>query len=483
MDISSIYKTLSYKEKSILLSYYFDKGKQSKRLQFLKALEQEENISDNTLSEIVYGRTDVTPKFSQLKARVFRDILNIIQISYVNDGSASRSTLIRYSLRQYINDSELLMSRGLDELGIEMLEKAFRYSSRYQCHIESMIIADLLQQYKGLRNDSKSYRKYFESKLLALKTCEKRFKASEIFMQITRPSFFTLETIDYNELLRNLINLDSGTQSDDIRGMTLRAEAFIRMKGGEYKRAYDSASEYLLLVTTSNVLKSLNNIGGANMQISIIEIERENYSRSIDHATVALNHFKKDSANELRALEVRFISSLRLKHYGSCTTDVSYALKSKAIRTSVIMQTTWDFRKALLSFLMDDYESAQKVLVSDNENRLKGTHWRYYYRVLDICNLYAMKKYDIVEYRLDAFAKLMSHDKIVSDSRLYIFWNVMKKFTRLSLGIRANKREQVQILKSECKAKFVESRIKIDNSLEIIPIDDLIYHALGKLNF
>lgn len=480
MNIGSIYKTLSQKEKAILLSYYFDKGKHSKRLQLLNALEQGTDTSDKYLASVVYGCTEVTPKYSQLKARVSRDILNIIQITYVNDGSASKSILIRHSLRQYINDSELLMSRGLDELGIDMLEKAFRYSTRYQCHIESMIIADLLQQYKGLRNDSKSYKKYYDLKIYALQTCKEKFSASEIFMQITRPNFFTSESKNFNELLARLKNIDSITQSDDIRGMTLRAEAFIRLKSGEYEQAYESASEYLALVATSNVLKSLNNIGGANMQLSIIEIERRNYERSIENATIALKHFKRDSANELRALEVRFVGSIRLKLYSICFNDVSYALKSKAIRTSVIMQTTWDFRKALLSFLVDDFENAQKVLVTDNENKLKGTPWRYYYRVLDICNLVAMEKYEIVEYRLDAFSKLLSNDKIKADSRLYVFWNFMKKFVRLSLSVNVNKNIQIEALIGDAKSKFSECKISIDNSLEIIPIDELIYHSVCR---
>jgi len=480
MNIKNIYSTLSSKEKAILYNYYFDKGKQSKRLQLLSALEKEDESSDKHLSKVVYGRTDVTPKYSQLKARVLRDILNVIQITYINDGGASKSSLIRYSLRQYINDSELLMSRGLDELGIEMLEKAFRQSIRYQCHMESMIIADLLQQYIGLRNDSKSYRKYYDYKNKFLNVCENKFKANDIFMQITRPSFFTTEASNYSQLLIELENIDDNTKSDDIRGMALRAKAFIRMKHGEYERAYDSASEYLDLVTYSNILKSVNNIGGANMQLAIIEIERGNYNRSIENATIALNHFKKNSANELRALELRFICSIRLGHYSNCLEDLSYALRSKAIKTSVIMKATWEFRKALLGFLMDEFELAQEILVTDNENKLKGTPWRYYYRVLDICNLSAMKKYDIVDYRLEAFSKLLNNDRISSESRMHLFYFVMKKYIKIMQGIRSDKMKQIEALKQESNSRFAETQASIDNSLEIIYVSDLICHSISR---
>ena len=465
-----MYKSLSNKEKKLLEQYYTRSGADSKRMILIRSIGAHPELTDRELAIKIYNTPKAGAKYTQLKSRVKRDILNLIQFTYSNDSYVNKSSHIRQTVRQFINDSELLMSRGLEELAISILDKALSFSLKYQCYLEALIVSDLLQQYKGLRSDTKRYDHYSSLKYKMLSVSEEKFKSYDLFIKITRHTFYKYEAYDIDQLSKDLSGIQKNSESHEVLGMNLRAQTFIAFNAGLYDKAFNSALDYYNLVKASHILNSRNNIAGANMQLSIIELERSNYDTCIEHSSSAISIFKKGSANEVRAIEIRYISYIRNGLFTKAHDDVKYALKSRALKTSIMMNATWKYRNALINYLKEGYEECLIILSTDIENKLRNTPWRNYFRILEIAALIKARKHDVADYRNEAFYKIILNSKEVDKRKFFIMYELYKRLVRLEWENDVFKtRESIEDARKE-----ISALPRMGNNVEIIPLEQFI---------
>ena len=76
----------------------------------------------------------------------------------------------------------------------------------------------------------------------------------------------------------------------------------------DYTSAFQFVQDFLELVKTSPVVYSIDNMGGANMQLGMISIYRGEYESAALFANTAREYFTKGSVNFVNASDALFLS-------------------------------------------------------------------------------------------------------------------------------------------------------------------------------
>ncbi len=379
---------------------------------------------------------------------------------------------IRHSLRNNINDSELMMSRGLEETAIKILRKTYNLSIKYQCHIETIIIADLLQKYVGLRNSQRVYELYAKSKVNHLQKSSKRFYAYDLFYKVMK-SDDKLGIDNKSQYLKELKALEKEFEDDEIKSLSLRAQAYHCHYEGRYNESLNYAKLYLNLANTSASIRSIHNRAGANMQVAIVYVGLRDYKSAESFIKNSLSLFKKNSGNELRALEVLYLCFFKQKKYSEALKVSHAASESKAIRSSSLMKGAWMYRSLLSSYYMNNLEDLEKIDILGIENLLRGSRLRYQVRVLDLVYLCTYKKYEVLEYRCDAFYKILIGDGKQLNNQYIKFI----KFIKIII-------KYIDIQPKRVMKFYNENILSLDNSVEpngILSLKEISSSLLSRI--
>jgi hypothetical protein len=144
------------------------------------------------------------------------------------------------------------------------------------------------------------------------------------------------------------------------------------------------------------------------------------------------------------------------------------------------MRATWDLRKAVWEFVNGQFETAQRLFISDVDLKLKRTPWRYYYRSLEICNLLALKKYEIVEYKIESFNKLIATEGAVFTNKYITLIEIMKKYMKYINDYKDSNNMVIDKFILSVKEKLTEERSGIDSTIEIIDLSFILLYALNE---
>lgn len=348
--------------------------------------------------------------FSQLKTRLKSDILNtlILQESTVKYRTPYAQAL--FDCRRILIQGHILLSRGLYDEAVTILRKAQALAKKYELYAEQVGIEDMLRKHLVMKEGVKPFEELSVSINGALLSLGDLENARYQHYKITVPELYQTNHATGEGASGMLQDL----RADYKRTGSSRVGFYYHMAGmqhGLHIRDFNTALEHgmqlLEIVKREKPVASNTNVAGVSMELANMLINVGRYAEAIPHARVALKEFKNGMFNELLALEKLFFACFRNKDYAHAGEVLKKALNHKQLKYSENLKARWLFIKAGLEFSKCDFEGSLKSLRKDTTLLKDKSGWLLGYCILEIMNRVEKGNYDWVDYRFEAFKKMV----------------------------------------------------------------------------
>lgn len=412
----------------------------TERQKLFDIIVKNKGISDlELLKKLKRRATD--PSFSMLKRRLMDDIMKVMVWESNAKTYSSKFHEAKYKCRLMIMEAELLLNRGLQTLAEDILQKAYKLAAFYELSNESILINEQLQSYVGLRKGISSYRFYAENNLANFELIKDKFYAQDYFRKLTMPNLFsTNKELSYKEQSKQAMNdlskLSSKSQSVQIKYWQLRSEIYYNYVSAEYARARQFANEFIKLVQESPVVYSKDNLGGANMQMAIIEMYLKQYVSAKKYANEAIKNFVSGSLNMLTALDCKYVACLYNKDLAEAANILVSVKQLELYRNNNSIASKWLFYEASHKFLSNKYADALATLQKQTELTEDKSGWRLGYKILEMMCIIELGYYDWLDYRIETFRKLLGELKKENISRPKLIYQVIKTFIKTAYNYK-----------------------------------------------
>lgn len=381
------------------------------QLKLLEIAQKQPNIDDHSASLVLYNKKP-HPAFTQLKRRLLDDILTVMTLETGSSIFTAKQLQAKKEIQTLVINADILFARGLEAIGSKMLKRALKLAQKFDLTYEELGVQNIM--YTTTRN-KKGVREYLRLKgerHNVLELLKKKFEAVDSYNDVMIPNLFE-KNREHEYLLQaqeSVVDIESlleQTDSREIRGLYLRAGTYLGHLQKDYKKAKKYAEDFLEYVLVDEIVNSSSNIGGAYMQLSMLEL----YSGSIDdcvrNAEESLNYFKSNTSNELVSLNILFIANSLRENISELENIKDRVVKNRTYTNNQLLQEMWGLKFCLLDFLERNYDSAlsylqtRKALLSDKSG------WRIGYLFLEIMCMFELEYYEALEYRIGSLKRIV----------------------------------------------------------------------------
>lgn len=397
-------------------------------------LVEKKGISDSKVSKLL-KRNATDPSFSMLKLRLKDDIIKILVWEGGAKSFTSKAHEAKYNCRLMIMEAEILITRELPQLAEETLQKAFRLAKHYELTNESILINELLQTQVGLKKGLSSYRFYADNNQQNFDLIKEKFLAQDYFRKLNMPNlFFANKEMNYKqkskEATAELRELSNKSKSTQVKFWYLRSEIYYNHLIADYQKARDYAMDFIKFVEDSPIVYSKDNLGGANMQLAIINIYLGKYKEAIQHANGAIALFVKGSVNMINAMDCKYSACLYDGDFESASEILKEIKKIKLYKNNPLTNSKWLYYEANLYFLLKKFDDALATLQKQTELTSDKSGWRLGYKILEMMCIAELKYFDWIDFRIETFRKLLSDVRKENIARPKIIYQLLKSFIK-----------------------------------------------------
>jgi tetratricopeptide (TPR) repeat protein len=403
--------------------------------------------------------------FSNLKQRLRTDILNILLLQEGETRYRSPYARAVFDCRRMLLQGEVLLSRGVYNEAINLLDLAIGLAVKYELYAEQVQILDVYRTHKVMREDGKDFLQISDRITDSIQLLLKTTKAKHHHYEMTVPGLFRTDRCP--ELLskgrtdlEDMGNDFSVTGSKRIGFYYHVSAIHYNSRMHNYEAALFHAKELLRLVSASDVFNADSYTAGANMEIANALLKLSRYDEAIEHAKVALRNFKPGMLNELMALEKLYFCYIRKQELEKAKEILQKAFANASINYNEFTSAKWWFFKAGLEFLKGDPERALRSLKECNVLMKDKTGWLLGYCTLEMMCRVENGNHDWFEYRSESLKKiLMRHVDNKDDNRdkrIRLIFQVMKslKYNDYDLKQSAEKEAHNLGLLAEGKGQY-----------------------------
>jgi hypothetical protein len=437
MDIlTQIVRTLKPGEVRLIRNFYKiqSNGEIKRRLDLFDLIKNGKVNTDVEAAKSLY-KSAPTSAYSHLKARLQRDILNLLLLQDSSKRYDTQYTRALFDVRRMLIEGQLLIGRGAYNAGVDILEKARNISRKYELYNEAIAINDLLRSHLGVKKGLNEYDKYNHDIETNIDALNGYLKSKDYYHRILVPNLFQMnretQFEQYSEeKLNELEKLFNDTRSASVGYYYYYIAIFFYQFRNDYKRALEYSKKFLHLIENEDALFSSSRLGTANLQIAHILIYTESYDEAITYATNATKYFKKGLLNELQAVEELFFACFRSGDYKKAGENITRAEAHPKYNANKLIPAKWDYYKANLLFAMGDFAGANDLLIRYSELMKDRAGWLFGHKILELMCMIELGDIDIMDYRAESFRKLLQRQKDESIERTKAILKIMESFIK-----------------------------------------------------
>ena len=408
--------------------------------------------TDEEAAIALYGEKP-TSAYSQLKARLKSDIHNVL---ILQDSSVKYKTPAAqgaFDCRRALIQGEILLGRGVYGEAVNMLLKASRTAQKYELFAEKIQIDDLLRSHLVLKEGQKPFDEYTETIDDNVTLLKESLKAKRDHYLITIPNLF--RTNNEHEYLEQGEEILSQIKADLSDTRSVRAEFYNRLTAVHYYSrqknfavAMNQAKILEALVEKNGMVKSDANIAGVSMEIANILINLGKFQSASRYAQKSLMHFKKGMVNELYAMESLFFSYFRGGNIISAQDIIEQASRHKQLKYNKFLEAKWKFLSSATEFKNGNLDASLKSLSQNSMLASDKSGWLLGVYILEIINRIEKGDYDWVEYRFEAFKKVIQrhNGKAGANRRCSGIQKVLKTLTKYDYCFDTTARKESNVL-------------------------------------
>ena len=152
--------------------------------------------------------------------------------------------------------------------------------------------------------------------------------------------------------------------------------------------------------------------------------------RAEKYAHLAGRFCSFDCPDTLKVLDLRFRIYHALDQHALCWKSISQALSHPQVNTADNARDRWTFYKALLCFATREHQRSQNLLNQVGDLGRHKSEFFLEHRLLELFNLIALEEYDLLEYKVESFRKLLEYHEALSDARMKAVLQFLRAFVR-----------------------------------------------------
>lgn len=383
-----------------------------KRDKLLKLALDREITNEEEVMNYLYGEKSASA-FSQLKARLKDDILNVL---LMQDSSVKFSTLYAqaaFDCRRSLIQGEILLARGVYQEAVSMLTRASRLAKKYELFTEQMQIDDLLRTHLVMKHNNKAFVELSESISSALGKIAGLENAKYAHYLLTVQGLYS--TINPGEDITHYgNNILSDLEDEMQKNNSTRVKFYYHLtaldhhsRTHNYDHAQLHGQSLLNLVENDPIVQSRTNIAGTRMELANVMLNLSNNKDAITLAQQSMQQFKPGMVNELNALYKLFFAHFRENDIEAAEPVLQKALKHKQLKFNDMLNAKWLLIKAAVEHCKGEYDQSMRTLKKDNTLTRDKTGWLWGYYLVEIMNLFEMNGgNDWVDTRVETLKKV-----------------------------------------------------------------------------
>lgn len=485
-SLQAIVNSLSAGEKKLLQHFYKMKsyGEYRKRAQLFDLLSKGKNMNEATVSKTL-GYSTANSSFNNVKTRLKSDILCIMLMQEPSTKFNTPYAQAMFSCRRSLIQGELLMSRGVYDEAITILQKAARLAARYELFGEQALIEDLMRNHLALHGNALSY----EAMTSSIEESYVRFgyllHAKSKHYELLMPVLLNILCMDdYLEqgahLANDLMNLSHKSGSRRIKLYAEVAALHYFSLIGDYQTALEHSEALLAVVENDPIVMSKSNQGGILLKIAGICLNSGEYQKAITHSVKAGKLFKPEMINQLYALLSLFFAYLRNGDTQKAESVLNSAFRHRLIKDQP--DSPFYARLQLLQawslFSKGDLDECILILRENSELSRDKDGWMPGFLLLELMVLLEKNAYELAFYKIDAFRKTLERSPVHKDKRITIIVRLLRYLARHKFDYHTLSRENNAeiLLLSEGKSKYYWDPA----GYEVIRFEQWLNHKIAK---
>lgn len=404
-------------------------AEERKRGELFELILKNPNLTDEKAAKKLYSAKP-NSAYSHLKARLKRDILNVL---YLHDGSkkaVSPHFKAIIESRKMLNQAFLLRTRGAFNEATQLLKNASEMAKKFELPAEEVMIKQTLREMTHRIKSEKVLADYNQDINRNVELLGELMKVEEFSYMITYPALFKtnnkLNDPDYkNQMIEELKASFEKTGFAKIGLWYYLIGIELATKQRESKKALALSLEFVKLVEKSPSIYTKNNWAGVNMTVANALINNLEYERAIGYSRIAVKNFPKGLMNELTATESLFFAQFRSKHYDDAHTTIDAAFIHPRLKANKFFHSKWLYLRANLQFMEGNHDKAMKTLNQDTELTKDKSGWLLGYRLLEILIMIERHDYEWVDFKIDSFRKLLQRQKDENIHRIKLILTIL----------------------------------------------------------
>lgn len=429
------------KEISLLCSLYTNGNgaveKKNLRLQLFNHILSGKANSDEEAAKIIYNSIPDSA-FSHLKSRLREDILSVLLLIDNDKITASGLWKAKYQCGKSLLLSEMLMTRGIIDPALNILEEASAVATKFELPVEKILIEDALRNHFIKCNELVTPDKHTMNIFSAVKMTEDILKAKTSYHQILNLPAHSLngDLSKVEETFLFLKKLQGQVKSARVKFYYYLSAMHYYISRQEAIYAIKSGVELISLVNKNPSLRTSSNMALANSEMAKACLSNYSFSTARGFAKQALRYIPEGMIHQLFALELYFVSLFNENFKDLAYKQLKKAFAHSCFGNSPHCMAKWNFYHAAFHFNDGNFRESLNLLQKSN-GVIKNKQFSTGIFLMELMNFAVLRKEKEIGYKLENFRKYLSRQKVQENSRPYAIFEIMKSLTKNKFNFSA----------------------------------------------
>lgn len=458
-SLTQLIRVLKPVELRILRGMYQVKknGAPNRKLELLNLILNRSIDDDNEAAKKIY-KSKPGPKFTQLKDRLRKDVLNVL---LVPDPTQQYKTLInqkKLECQKLFIKGKILLSdaRSLEDEALKLFEKALKIAQTYGFAVDEIQIRASMRRTKGRSGGIEVFDQYSNGIDELLHIYQQELKAHEYYCRLWIPIRFNIDkvakhTSSAKKLVNELEKMHNKNTSPTVSLWYYHSAIFYYQQlCNKPEQALPLFDKLIQLIKNEKRIYSESALGGAMMMQTGVLVSLEQFEESIKVGNGAIPFIKKGSASWAFLHRMLSCSYLHLGNYKAAYDLCQLATKDRFVKKLPILIAEFTFYQAYVHFFQKDYDAAINAIQKCEKLNKNKTANVIGYKLLHIYILFEQKENYLLEFQLENFRKLLDRNKEYDISRAKLIHKTAASLLRNNLDfklVQKKKKKSLELLK------------------------------------
>lgn len=434
--LTRIIQSFKPAECDLIREYYLRKnnGSATKRLQLFDLLNNRLAKSSEHISKLLYNRKPDSG-FSQLKKRLKEDLLDFLVFFSSNKGDRPNTDNAELECRRLFVQAQTLVQKGIADEAIGVLKKVQKLARENDLPEMKAKALDLLQaisdqSFSDFKSSAAEVESEFEIHLLQV-------KARNLFQRLKSEEGDPKWEDKDLELLNQLQEMALSFASPGLLYWYHLIKLMYHKTNGQLARAYHSGLVLNQAIQANLTIYNKGQQLDFYLELSDLLYAAGKYRKAELYTRKAEMLCGNECPDLLRVLKLRFMVHFGQKQYKLCDELLSQAMMHPALKEEGSEKQIWQFFEACTHFVEGNFRVAQALLHHCTSLTRDKSGLFLEPRILELLNLIELDDFDLLEYKVESFRKLIEYHKDLCPDHVPQVLKLLKAFVRSGFDLEA----------------------------------------------